>query len=112
DGDGWLGGERLFIEPHQSAAERTGARRRLYGVFRLRSHADHVPGEIQQSGQFPRLSLRAAATNGDLNRTTDDGGRMMGNDNPSSVVRPPSSEAAQRAAVVAAARSWIGTPYH
>ena len=42
-------------------------RRQFHGLLRLRPHARHLPEQVQQSREFSRLSLRAAAADGDLN---------------------------------------------
>ena len=47
-----------------SAGKRAGAGRRLHRLLRLRPHARHLPEQVQQSREFPRLPLRAAAADG------------------------------------------------
>ena len=89
-----------------SAAER--ARRRAT-TFTVYHGCDHTPGtcqgEVQQPGEFSRLSLRAAAADGDLTMSKSADGQPLCS----------SSVGRKRAAVTAWSPrrdSWIGTPYH
>ena len=66
DGDGGLGCRRHLAHAALSARKRAGGGRWLHRLFRLRPHAWHLPKQVQQSGEFPRLPLRAAAADGDL----------------------------------------------
>ncbi len=79
-----MGRRRVGAGPHVSAALRPGDGRRLHRLCGLRPHPRDLPGTVQQSGEFPRLSLRPAAADGLL--TTDDGGRRTGDRH--SVLRP------------------------